>query len=420
MRKGLKKAVKDIWDITEVDLLPGVPFTFLGIELARRPNGDLYIHQSTFTKNLLMAYGFDVMTRTSMNVQMGLPADDDGPPDATQLRILQKFCGEFNWLATRTRPDVSYYISVIAQGITKYAAWSLQYCKKVIRYLASSWDQGLLFSWESHVDAAGLISWSDASFAGVSTKSQTGVVIAWDGAIVLWRSSRQASSALSTCEAEVAAAATSWQLVEGLRALLDEWRVDVGVPVLLVDNKSALRVSELGGTWRTRYFAIRAARLQEESAADRVSLRYCQTDVMMGDALTKNAGASVLQKLRDCCDGFLPKIPGIDQSFSKTTDRATWWGKGLEANFVKASLVRVFKAVVATCTTGPGSAVAAATTAQTASTQTLSTSSSAPTTSPAAVAPQLASSPQELQSQMGALMMQAMQLMQPAPQPPQQ
>ena len=81
-------------------------------------------------------------------------------------------CGEFNWLATRTRPDVSYYISVVAQAITKYSAWSLQYCKKVIRYLASTWDQGLLFPWTASAAVAGsLVSWSDASFAGVSTMS---------------------------------------------------------------------------------------------------------------------------------------------------------------------------------------------------------------------------------------------------------
>ena len=351
MRDGLKRSLKEIWQTTEVDLLPGVPFTFLGIELVRKQNGDLRIHQSTFTKQLLQAYGFDTMVRTALNVQMGLPADDDGPPDPGQLKILQKFCGEFNWLATRTRPDVSYFISVIAQGITRYAAWSLQYCKKVVRYLASTWDQGILFTWTSSVDAAGLISWSDASFAGMSTKSQTGVVIAWDGAIVLWRSSRQPSSALSTCEAEVAAAATSWQLVEGLRALLLEWQVQLEKPILLIDNKSALRVSELGGTWRTRYFAIRAARLQEESAADAVSLRYCPTGDMMGDALTKNAGAAVLQRLRECCDGLLPKIPGLSQSFRESTDKATWWGKGLEVDFIKVSLLMTQRPVAATCST---------------------------------------------------------------------
>ena len=152
MREGLRDALKAIWEITEVDLLPGVPFTFLGIELDRKPNGDLRIHQSTFTRNLLASYGFDIMTRTSLNVQMGLPADDDGPPDAAQLKTLQKFCGEFNWLATRTCADISYFISVIAQGITKYAAWSLQLCKKVVRYLASTWDQGLLYAWTPDMD----------------------------------------------------------------------------------------------------------------------------------------------------------------------------------------------------------------------------------------------------------------------------
>ena len=205
---------------------------------------------------------------------------------------------------------------MIAQAITKYCSWSLQFCKKVVRYLASTWDQGLLYPWTPDMDVAGsLVSWSDASFAGMSTKSQTGVFIAWDGAIVLWRSSRQASSALSTCEAEVAAAATSWQLVEGLRALLLEWNLDIPKPILRVDNKSALKVSELGGTWRTRYFAIRAARLQEESAADRISMRYCPTGDMMADALTKNAGAAVLQLLRDCCHRHLPKVPDSRQSF---------------------------------------------------------------------------------------------------------
>ena len=305
---------------------------------------------------------------------------------------------------------------MIAQGITKYAAWSLQYCKKVVRYLASTYDQGLLYAWNSHEDVAGLTAWSDASFAGMSTRSQTGVVIAWDGAIVLWRSSRQSSSALSTCEAEVAAAATSWQLVEGLRALLQEWQVQVGRPVLLVDNKSALRVSELGGTWRTRYFAIRAARLQEESAADAISLRYCQTDVMMADALTKNAGATVLEKLRNCCDGKLPKIPGIDQSFRETTDRATWWGKGLEVDYIQASLKMT---AVPAGAMSPARAVAAGT-SRAPSSRTPQATSSAPTSSPAPPASTTTTtSPPPLdpavQQQIGAAMLQVMALMQAAP-----
>ena len=164
-------------------------------------------------------------------------------------------------------------------------------------------------------DPRRLIAWSDASFAGYNTKSQTGVVITWAGSLVLWRSSKQTSSALSTCEAEVSAAATTWQIVEGLKALLAEWCVDLSPPILLVDNKSALRVAELGGTWRTRYFAVRAARLAEESGKGNVDMRYCPTADMMADALTKTAGAAVIKKVRDLCDGEPPKIPDQIQCY---------------------------------------------------------------------------------------------------------
>ena len=77
--------------------------------------------------------------------------------------------------------------------------------------------------------------------------------------MIVWRSSRQPTSALSTCEAEVAAAATTFQVMEGLRCLLEEWGVALDPPKLLIDNKSALVVMDQGGTWRTRYFAVRAA-----------------------------------------------------------------------------------------------------------------------------------------------------------------
>ena len=69
----------------------------------------------------------------------------------------------------------------------------------------------------------------------------------------------------------------------------------------------------------------------------------------MADTLTKTAGAAVIQKLRDLCDGIFPQIPNETQCFRKA-DPTTWWGKGLEASFIKAS-VALRKTVGATCPT---------------------------------------------------------------------
>ena len=80
-----------------------------------------------------------------------------------------------------------------------------------------------------------------------------------------------------------------------------------------------------------------------------MELRYCPTGDMMADALTKTAGAAVIQKLRDLCDGIFPQIPNETQCFRKA-DPTTWWGKGLEASFIKASTA-LRKTVGATCPT---------------------------------------------------------------------
>ena len=127
---------------------------------------------------------------------------------------------------------------------------------------------------------------------------------------LLWRSGRQTTPALSTCEAEVAAAALSWQIAEGIRSLLEEWGVKLKKPVVLIENQSALKVADVGGFWRTRYFATRAHRLGQEHAQGHIALRYCQTSDMMADGLTKLVSAEVMTKLRSCMNGTLPSVPG--------------------------------------------------------------------------------------------------------------
>ena len=105
--------------------------------------------------------------------------------------------------------------------------------------------------------------------------------------------------------------------------MLQEWGVKLDPPALLVDNQSALRVAQFGGSWRTRYFAVRAHRIGQEHAQGHISLRFCPTASMMADGLTKLASAEVMTKLRSCMDGQLPPIPGPTFEIKDTDD--CWW-----------------------------------------------------------------------------------------------
>ena len=146
-----------------------------------------------------------------------IPTEPD-VPSMTVFRQLQGCSCEFNWLATRTRPDISCYTSVLASACSKFATWSLELAKKMLRFLKGTKSKGIIITGSG--DEGQLDVWTDAGYAGTNTHSQSALVVTWAGNIVVWRSSRQSVSALSTAEAELYSATLGWQIVEGLRQLI--------------------------------------------------------------------------------------------------------------------------------------------------------------------------------------------------------
>ena len=82
------------------------------------------MHQRSFTKQMLTKHGIDRTSKPMTVIQMGNPDPSDTAPTAKQLRELQAYAGEFNWLATRTRGELAYYTSVIASTSTRFAAFA--------------------------------------------------------------------------------------------------------------------------------------------------------------------------------------------------------------------------------------------------------------------------------------------------------
>ena len=63
-------------------------------------------------------------------------------------------------------------------------------------------------------------------------------------------------STLSTAEAELNAATLGWQIIAGMRLLVNELGFQVPSVHLLLNNKAALTIADCGASWRTRYFAV--------------------------------------------------------------------------------------------------------------------------------------------------------------------
>ena len=71
----------------------------------------------------------------------------------------------------------------------------------------------------------------------------------------------------------------------------------------------------LGGSWRTRYFAVRAVRIVEELSRLRLQLRYCPTKLMGADGLTKLATAEVMRDFRKVLHSEPFEVPAEGAEF---------------------------------------------------------------------------------------------------------
>ena len=181
----------------------------------------------------------------------------------------------------------------------------MELAQKILRLLKGTKSKGITITCAG--DEYDLAAWTDAGFAGPGTHSQTGIVVVWSGTIIVWRSSRQSISALSTAEAELYAATLGWQIVEGLRRLISNFGIEIRTTRVLIDNKAALTIAMCGANWRTRYFVVRGHRLNEEHRRGAAELLHCPTRDMIADCLTKLATAAVIQTTQKAMEGVMPE-----------------------------------------------------------------------------------------------------------------
>lgn len=139
---------------------------------------------------------------------MGHVPEQEAIPSAEDLT----YAGDFNWLATRARPGLSYFVSLLASTLTKYNHRSQQLAKEILRWITQPRDYVLKVN--KHGNIHELKAWIDAGYGGPGTNAQTGMGVEWAEAAILWRSSRQTVSSFRIAEAELGVAAWTCQVLD--------------------------------------------------------------------------------------------------------------------------------------------------------------------------------------------------------------
>ena len=257
-----------------------------------------HLSQATYCKDLLAKWGMEECRAIGSLDDVGDEVQEEDEPQPADVHKAQRLAGGLNWLATRTRPDISFVVSQLASAATRAPLRAIALGKRCLRYLAGTKEHGIHMSSRYRGERRGpvLEAHGDASYeVGFA---QTGVLIKLNGNTIGWKSTKQAQVPRSTAESEVTAMAYSSQMLEGVACLFHTMGVRIEKPLLYCDNRAAVHLSTGSNEWRTKALTNRILGVRSLVELGFIELQFMPTAEMQADCLTKFMGNKVLTRQR--------------------------------------------------------------------------------------------------------------------------
>ncbi|KAA6410851.1 MAG: Retrovirus-related Pol poly from transposon TNT 1-94 [Lasallia pustulata] len=186
-------------------------------------------------------------------------------------------------------PDIAYAVSKLGHFNHRPTSEHWKALKRVLRYLAGMQEHGVTFGRNN--SNPGLIGWTDSSYGNNpdDSRSMSGYILLLNGGPVSWASSKQQSTALSTCEAKYMAQCFSATEAVWLRGLLDELGIPCNAPTMIhADNQGVLTLSKNPKYHKkSKHIHVRYHYTRKLIATGVIELKWLLTAEIKADGLIK-------------------------------------------------------------------------------------------------------------------------------------
>ena len=271
---------------------------FLGVEVLRSKEG-IFINQKKYTLDLLAESGMMECkpADTPIAVNHGLQITE-GVELADRERY-QRLVGKLIYLS-HTRPDIAYAVSVISQFMHRPQMNHLEAALRVVRYLTGTFDHGIMFKKNGHLEIHG---YTDADWAGnpIDRNSTSGYFTFVGGNLVTWKSKKQKVVALSSAEAEFRGIRNGLTEILWLRLLMEEIGfLSQKTCQMFCDNKAAISIAENPVQHdRTKHVEVDRHFIKEKIEEGSIEFPYVRSEDQLADILTKAVGVKNFTKVLD-------------------------------------------------------------------------------------------------------------------------
>ena len=251
---------------------------FLGVSVEQKSDLKVHISQTQYVQKLVDKF---ISTKPASAIKHSMPCNplnfpklstaqtDSERARAAKLPYLQVI-GSLLYLSTMTRPDIAYHMATLCSLMhdptveAYHAALDLLLYVYSHPYTLSFWGTrdipiGVDAKHHNNIRTnGGLVGFSDSTWRSASSKGYNlfGYVFYFMGAPVSYISKHLRVVALSSAEAEYAAASYACKEIVFIRNVLTDLGFKISSPtVLAVDNKAAISIAEnLGVTARNKHF----------------------------------------------------------------------------------------------------------------------------------------------------------------------
>ena len=276
---------------------------FLGTEFRRNKNG-IQMNQTRYIQKILSKFKMSDCKPKPTPCILGFETTtNEDSEELTDPKLYRGIVGSLIYVMTGTRPDLCYVVTKLSQKMSKPTQADLGAAKHVLRYLKGTQELGLTF--KKSVSPLTLEGFCDSDW-GASTTDRRSITgynfqLSSTGPLISWKSRKQPTVALSTCEAEYVALANAVQEAKFLNQICKDMKVSInqGKSLIRIDNQGAMNLAKNPvHHQRTKHIDIKYHFIRQEIQEGRINLEYIPTEQNTADIFTKAANKNKLERFR--------------------------------------------------------------------------------------------------------------------------
>jgi hypothetical protein len=160
--------------------------TFLGIKIVRdRLKGSIRFSQESYTEKILRRFGIKQALKPVLPIPVGARiAPNQDQATAEDIHLYQQQIGSIMYLMTKTRPDLAYYIGLLARFMSNPSPEHQKLLSKLWLYISYTKKLGLNYQ----SSPSQILGYVDSDWGGDlgTRKSTTGYIYLYRGAAISW------------------------------------------------------------------------------------------------------------------------------------------------------------------------------------------------------------------------------------------